>query len=42
MEETLVPSKGKVGDADVIKDETELGGASHKLLIRPGAHLEMR
>merc|ERR1719264_1295068 len=34
-----LPSKGKVSDADVIEDETELGGASHKLLIRPGANL---
>merc|ERR1719234_1745940 len=34
-----LPSKGEVGDADIIKDEAKLGGASHKLLIRPGAHL---
>ena len=39
-DQTLVPSKSKVGDADVIKDEAELGSASHKLLVRPGAHLK--
>merc|ERR1719234_566990 len=34
-----LPSKSKMGDADIIKDEAKLGGASHKLLIRPCAHL---
>merc|ERR1719234_1725349 len=34
-----LPSKSEMGDADVIKDETKLSRASHKLLIRPGAHL---
>ena len=38
----VVPSKSKVGDANVIKDKAELVGASHKLLICPGADLNHR
>merc|ERR1719234_2145870 len=34
-----LPSKSKVGDADIIKDEAKLCSARHKLLIRTGAHL---
>ena len=38
----VVPSKSEVGDANVIKDKAKLIGASHKLLICPGADLNMR
>ena len=37
----VVPSKSEVGDANVIKDKAKLVGASHKLLICPGADLNM-
>ena len=37
----VVPSKSEVGDANVIKDKAKLIGASHKLLICPGADLNM-
>ena len=36
----VVPSKSEVGDANVIKDKAKLIGASHKLLICPGADLK--
>ena len=36
----VVPSKSEVGDANVIKDKAKLVGASHKLLICPGADLK--
>ena len=38
----MVPSKSEVGDANVVKDKAKLVGASHKLLIGPGADLNMR
>ena len=38
----VVPSKSEVGDANVIKDKAKLVSASHKLLICPGADLNMR
>ena len=37
----VVPSKSEVGDANVIKDKAKLASASHKLLICPGADLNM-
>ena len=36
----VVPSKSEVGDANVVKDKAKLVGASHKLLICPGADLK--
>ena len=37
----VVPSKSEVGDANVIKDKAKLVSASNKLLICPGADLNM-